>query len=455
MNVITTAIIAFLVFVIVIALIFIIKSFVTPKKLSNVQKFIKEGKFQAAEKAAKGLLAKNPRDFLAHYWLGKAYLEQKKADLAFMEFKTVNENSVFNGDIPEVSFRHTMAQLYQKFNDNTNALKEYLLLTKREPDNSENYYNAGICSEKENQLSSAILLYKKAIALNKRPPRAHAALGYLLFRNEQYEEALSEIKLSIKLNPDEFSNYYYLGKVLKAQNDFSSAIKAFEKSERSNEFRQRSLIEAGACYMEADQTANALENFQRAVKCSKDDASQETLYARYFLANCYEKTHSIEKAVEQWNKIFQHNKKFRDVASKLDEYRDIQSNDSLKEYLTSSQQAFTELCKKTAEKAYNLVAQKAESRPYGCRLLCTEENKDSWKNVRKQFFLIEFHRDSDPVDENKVRKAVEEIKTQGYYKGMIFSSSGFSNLAIQFAEGRPMILVNKEKLEIVLSNAGI
>ena len=455
MNVITTTIVAFLVVVIIFAVIFIVKSFAAPKKLGSVQKFMKEGKFQAAEKAAKAILSKNPRDYLTHYWLGRVYLAQKKDDLAFMEFKTVNENAIFNGDIPEVPFRHTMALLYQKFNDNTNALKEHLLLIKREPDNAENYYNAGICAEKENQVNNAVVMFQKAIALNKRHSKAHSALGHLLLRSEQYEDALSEIKLSIRLDPDEFSNYYYLGKALKERGEYSDAIKAFEKSERSNEFRQRALIETGACYMEVDQTANAQEHFQRAVQCSKDDSSQETLYARYFLANCYEKTHSIEKAVEQWNKIYLYNKKFRDVASKLEEYRDIQSNDSLKEYLTSSQQAFTELCIKTVQKAYNFMPQKSETKPYGCRLLCTEENKDTWKNVRKQFFLIEFHRDSDAVDESKVRQFVEEIKTQGYYKGMIFSSSGFSTLATQFAESRPVTLINREKLEIVLSKAGI
>ncbi|MCR5316707.1 MAG: tetratricopeptide repeat protein [Treponema sp.] len=455
MNVVTTAIVAFLVAVIIIALIFIVKSFAAPKKLGSVQKFIKEGKFQAAEKAARSLLSKNPRDYLTHYWLGRAYLAQKKDELAFMEFKTVNENAVFNGDIPEVSFRHTMAQLYQKFNDNTNALKEYLLLIKREPDNAENYYNAGICSERDNQMNNAMVMYQKAIALNKRHTKAHTALGYLMLRHEQFEDALSEIKLAIKLDPDEFSNYYYLGKVLKEQNDFSGAVKAFEKSERSNEFRQRALIEKGSCYMATDQTASAQENFQRAVQCSKDDSSQETLYARYFLADCYEKSHNIDKAVEQWNKIIQYNKRFRDVMSKLEEYRDIQTNDGLKEYLTSSQQPFIDLCTKMVEKAYSFIPQKVEARPYGCRLLCTEDNKDTWKNVRKQFFLIEFHRDSDAVEENKVRQVVEEIKTQGYYKGMIFSSSGFSNLAAQFAEGRPVTLINREKLEIVLTKAGI
>ncbi|MBQ1869730.1 MAG: restriction endonuclease, partial [Treponema sp.] len=131
MNVITTTIVAFLVAVIIFAVIFIVKSFATPKKLGSVQKFMKEGKFQAAEKAAKAILSKNPRDYLTHYWLGRVYLAQKKDDLAFMEFKTVNENAIFNGDIPEVPFRHTMALLYQKFNDNTNALKEHLLLIKR------------------------------------------------------------------------------------------------------------------------------------------------------------------------------------------------------------------------------------------------------------------------------------------------------------------------------------
>lgn len=455
MSVGTVVLIAFLVAFIIFISIIAVKSFISPKKLSSVQRLIKEGKYAQAQKTAKALIAKNPRDFLARYWLGNAYIADKKPELAFMEFKTVNQNALFNGDIPEAKFRHTMGELYSKFNEPANAVKEYLLLTKMEPNNAENFYNVGKCYELTGETSSAAGFYQKAISLNKKFAKAHTALGYLLYRNKQYADARKEIDLSIKLSPENYSNYYYLGKILKENKDYSAAIKALEKSERDPEFRQRALIERGSCYMMADQLDNAIEGFIRAVKSSKDDSSQETLYARYFLASCYEKSHNIEKAVEQWDKIYQKNKKFRDVGAKLTEYRDIQTNDALKEYLTSAPAAFVELCKKTAAYAFSLSPQKVEQTQYGCKILGTENNKDSWMNVRKQIFLVEFYRDTDTIEEDKVRKAADELKNQNYFKAIIFSSSGFSHAAMKFSEGRPVVLIGKEKLEVILSKAGV
>ena len=50
----------------------IFKSILSPKKIENIQKLIKQGKYPAAIKTAKAILSKNPRDFKAHYFLGKS-----------------------------------------------------------------------------------------------------------------------------------------------------------------------------------------------------------------------------------------------------------------------------------------------------------------------------------------------------------------------------------------------
>ena len=49
----------------------------------------------------------------------------------------------------------------------------------------------------------------------------------------------------------------------------------------------------------------------------KENINPETLYARYFLASCYEKIRMIDKAIEQWTIIYKRNKTFRDVSAKL------------------------------------------------------------------------------------------------------------------------------------------
>lgn len=455
MNLVTIIIFSFLLLVISLVAFLLIKSFITPKKLSDIKKLLKDGKIQQSQKIAKNIITKNPRDYVAHYWLGMCYMADNKPELAFIEFKTVNANGIFNGEIPEVEFRKNMAELYMRFNQPQEALKEYILLCKMEPTNADNYFNAGKIYESMGKGAVAMGYYHKAIGVNKRHGKAHAALGYLLFRSKQNAEAKKEIDLAIKLNPDSYVNYYYLGKLLKDGQDYSSALKAFEKAERDPDYKQRCLIERGACYMAVTQIDNAIVEFEHAIQVAKDEGSQETLFARYFLAACYEKVRKIEKAIEQWEKIFAKNKSFKDVATKLSEYKELQSNDNMKEYLTSGGTRFVEICKRIAFTGFSLVCQKSEETRYGCQMLCTEENKDNWMNVKQQVLLTEFYRDTEPLEDTVIRKVADTIKSMNYSKAIIFSSSEFTISAVKFAENRPIVLVGKEQLSSLLDKAGI
>ena len=451
MVIIIGVLIAFIAFV----SIMIIKGIATPSKPDGIEKLVKAGKYAQAQKAAKAIIAKDPRNYMAHYWLGKSYLADKRPELAFVEYKAVNENAVFNGDIPEVEFRKQMAELYQKYNQPEDALREYLLLTKMEPGNAENDYNVGKLYEQQGKAPMAMGFYQKALTTDKKHAKSYTAIGYLFYRSKQYNDAKKAIDTAIRLSPDNYSNYYYLGKILKDTKDYSGACKALEKAQRDPEFRQRSLIERGSCLMLAGQVDQAISEYERAVSASKDDSSQETMYARYFLASCYEKVRKIEKAIEQWEAIYKRNRQFRDVGAKLNEYKELQNNDSMKEYLTCSNAQFSEICKKIVKVGFGLECQKSEATQYGCQMLCTEGKNEGWMNVRQQIFLIEFYRETEPLEDGIVRKATDKIKTQGYTKGIIITSSDFTHSAIAFAESRPIQLVDKSALEKLLAKAGI
>lgn len=434
---------------------FIIKSTVTPRRLDSINKLIKQGKTGAAIKLAKSILAKNQRDYKAHYYLGKAYLADNKPELALMEFKIVNQNALFDSDMPEAEFRKEIAQLYMKFNQPDEALKEYLLLTKLEPREADHFFNAAKLFELRNKSDQAMGYYQKTIALNKKHVKAHASLGMLLYRAKQFNEAKKEIAYAISLNPNEFSSYFYLGKILKEAKDYPGAVDAFEKALRDPEFKQRALLERGSCFMAVDNPDKAFIEFDRAVKASKNDASQETLYSRYFLAACYEKMHKIDLAIAQWEKIYAKNHSFLDTSAKLSEYRDIQANDSMKEYLTCSSETFIEICKKIALTGFNLAPQKIEPTRHGCRMIATEAKNDNWMNNRQQLYYILFYREPEPIDDAEVRIIADEVKKQNYTKAIICTSAGFSRTATTFAENRPVELVNKNKFEAILSKSGI
>jgi tetratricopeptide (TPR) repeat protein len=94
------------------------------------------------------------------------------------------------------------------------------------------------------------------------------------------------------------------------------------KSTQDQEFKIRSLIETGTCYMSLRMMDRAIIELERAVKIVEDDAESDSLYARYFLGMCYEKTQEFAKAVAQWEKIYSQKKSFRDVGEKLIQYQE-------------------------------------------------------------------------------------------------------------------------------------
>lgn len=442
-----------LVIFIIALVIFIIKSSIAPKKVEAIPKLIKQGKTQNAIKIAKQIIAKDSKNYIAHYYLGKAYLKENKPELAIIEYKLVNENVLFGPQIDELDFRKEYAGLLIKYNQPQEALKNYLLLTKLEPQNAENYYNTGHLYEECNRYDIALGFMQKTVKLNARHAKAHAEIGLMQYRMKNYQEAKKEIDIALKLSPETYSSYYYLGKIEKDNKDLGAAIKNFEKAQRDPEIKQKAIIEHGSCFMLANRFDNAALDFQRAIDLDKENLNGETLYARYFLATCYEKSRKIDKAIEQWEQIYKRNKAFRDVSAKLSEYKDLQANDYLKDYLTCSNEEFCVICKNAVEKALKYQVISCDQKKWGCQITGVDKAQESWMSVRKQVFMFRFYREPNPVEDDMIRETLETLKTVNSVKGFMFSSSGYSNSGRHFAENRPVELVDKIKLEQILSAA--
>jgi tetratricopeptide (TPR) repeat protein len=199
----------------------------------------------------------------------------------------------------------------------------------------------------------------------------------------------------------------------------------------------------------------AIPEFDRAVRSITDEAGQDALYARYFLALCYEKTRDLDKAIAQWDKIYSVKKNFRDVGEKLSQYQELRSDDRMKDYLTSGSQDFIEICKAMAGQVLALQVKGAKSISNGCELIAIENDSAKWKNVRKVPRLLRFFRAPEPVDEPLLRNLLDDAKSQNMIQGIAVSSSGFSRSAQEFAESRPVELFNKEKLQELLQKTTI
>jgi tetratricopeptide (TPR) repeat protein len=300
---------------------YLIKTFLLPRRAAAAEGYLSKNKNLQAIKAGKAAIEKDPKDAEAHYSLGKALLAENRTEQALREFKSVSRLGIEGKNIPETEFRQTIAGLYLQHNESEEALKEYLLLIKLHPENPDYFYRAGKIFGDRNRTDLAEQYLGKAVSLNPREGCYHLAFGVALYQNKKIRDANTELENALKTDPSSGQIHYYIGKVHKDAKDYAGAIPSFEKAARDQEYRIRSLVELGSCYMSLKMVDKAVPELERAVNAIEEESGADSLYARYFLAMCYEKKQKYAEAVVQWEKIYAQKKNFRDVGEKLTKYQ--------------------------------------------------------------------------------------------------------------------------------------
>jgi tetratricopeptide (TPR) repeat protein len=427
---------------------FFVRNTLVPRRVEGIEKLLQQKKTNQAIRAVKQLLNRDQRHVDAHFLLGKAYLSEGKSELALMEFKLINRIGLFGKICTERVFRKLSGELYARFDHPDEALKEYLLLAKLEPNDADHYHAIGDLFERKGNADKAMAYYRKTLQLNERHMKAQHGIGRLYYKAKKLSEARDALMKALKTDPEEYQSHFTLGRVFKELGDSSSALRCFEKAQKMPSLKIKSLVERGGCYLKLQRYDQAEAEMKRAINLSEDDAAPEILYARYFLAICYEKTRQLDKALEQWEKIHAKRRSFRDVAAKLEQYQDLRQDDNMKDYLTVGDEGFRRLCVSATE-ALNLAARDVTPMPNGCQIVALE-TESKWRHVRQKPRLCWFFRLNESIGDSTVRQLLEQMKRQNISLGIIATSSTFSQRALEFAESRPIHLLGKEKLQQLL-----
>jgi tetratricopeptide (TPR) repeat protein len=300
---------------------YLVKTQLAMGREDSLEGLVKKGKFQKAVNAARSIIAKDGRNAEAHYYLGQAYLQQNRRDLAYREYKIVSQIGISGKLIPEEEFRSVMACLYGENNESQEALKEYLLLIKLNPKKSDYYCEAGKLFSGENRPDLAEQYLRRASNLSPRDSRFHFELGNQCYRNKKAREARAELETAVKCDPNNGQAHFSLGRLQKDAKDYAGALASFEKAAREEDLKIRALTERGNCCLAMKAPDKAIVELERAVQNITDDSQNDSLYARYFLGLAYEEKDEPEKAAAQFTKIYGIKKNFRDVGEKLTRYQ--------------------------------------------------------------------------------------------------------------------------------------
>ena len=425
-------------------LVYIVSSYVVPKKVEEIQKLIKEGKTKIAIKKLTQLLEKDNRDPYAHYLLAEAYRTEGNYQFAVIEYRQVLKFGRFDSKIKEVNIRSALVKIYKEKKSYEEARNELLILTKIDSSNFEVFFDLGVILFNLGHFDKAAGYFKNSTSLNAQHAQSFFYLGQISYKSGLFSDAKQYFINTIKLDQQNYQAHYFLGLALKQQDDIEWALKEFEISLKSDELKLKSLIARGMCFLEKSQFQKAAMEFERGVKFAKSGSDIE-LDIRYYLAECQEKVRDVQSAIANWERIFDVNPRFRDVQHKLALYAEFRQDDRIKDFIIAGLAQFELIARKiVAGMNLNIVDFEIIS-DIEIEVLAVE-SEGKWRNTRQSNKIIRINRATDILTDSYLRTIYETMKPRNATTVLIITTAELSPKALEFANTRPMNIKGKNEL---------
>jgi tetratricopeptide (TPR) repeat protein len=441
-------IISIIIIVPVIVLAIILKNVVFSSRLDKATKLMDGGNYSSASKELKGVISKNNANSKAHFLLGECYINLENYEWAMPEYRTVLKLGNFSSAYPEHKVRSRIAQIFLHYGKLEEAQKEFLLMTKLQPNNFMNYFNIGKIFQERNFLDNAYTYFKKALSINPKHIDSLFKAGEISYHQKRHADALIELQDALNLDNNYMKAHYYLGMIFLSNKNYLRAVKEFEFSSRDEEFKFASITQKGRAYFEHKDYDKAIIELERAVRLIKSETTV-SLAARYYLSLAYETKRQLDKAIEQWEAIANINPNYQDVQEKLANYSELRTDDKLKDFLIASQEDFNERCKAIIHYIGFEVVEMSSFKGVKADIIASE-SESKWRNTRKTKRVVKIFRTSDIIGESTIREVLEIMKGVGASKGMIVTTNKYSRQAVDYAQTRPIDLIDKDGLSKLL-----
>ncbi|HOY32337.1 MAG TPA: tetratricopeptide repeat protein [Bacteroidales bacterium] len=200
------------------------------EKADSTENDVQKQKYlDQAEKYLLKALEIYPQNSNALLLLGNAYFKKKEYEKSrdyYLKCLLLNPKNKFAlNNLKNVAIMANSDKLYGE------ALKNYNLLLKYEPENAESYFGLGVAYKGLNKFDSAILILNKAIQIKPDYVDAISKLGEIYGENlNMIDEAQQCFIKAINIDPGNVSSLENLGIVYGIRHDYEKSIYYFKKA---------------------------------------------------------------------------------------------------------------------------------------------------------------------------------------------------------------------------------
>ena len=176
-------------------------------------------------------------------------------------------------DTQNLPLRLALAHSYLWSGQSKNVLDVYHEILAIDPDSAEADMIAGEALDEMKDNAGATQMFRNAVNANPREPNVHFGLGYLLWSQKIYPEAMSEFKAELANDPDHFQATLYLADSHIQMNQFDEAQILLERAVRMEPSAALAHLDLGIVYTEADRKEDALRELTQAGKLTPSDVN--------------------------------------------------------------------------------------------------------------------------------------------------------------------------------------
>lgn len=446
---------AVLIAVIAGASLFIILSVVAGKLSGAKTKAPKNGKAKnssAIIKEASKKLQHDPNNIQALEALGSVYFEIPNYEKALPIYQRLLELQKVHPTIDEKStaLRYGICTFHT--NQFDLAMQAFATTLRNDPQNYDaNCYMGKVLIQKQDYEKAAIVL-KRAAKIDPEKTEVIENLGSALFLSKKYRESLPYLKKSVEINPENKEALFYLASAMNESGYGDKALKIFMHLRTHPQFGAKSCLAAGGIHDKQGAADKSIQDYEIALKLENvDQETQLTIY--YKLAHTLLAQHNIGKALSYLKQIQSITPSYRDVNALISRYQELNQNSNLQAYLMSGTSDFVALCRKFVSGFYPNSFIKIEDISVAAEsieVLCEVESA-KWTDTE----LFRFFRNTGAIGELYVRDLHSKIRDIKCDKAFCVTAGSFTEEAKKYVEGRPIDLIEKNKLIQVLKKIDI
>ncbi len=223
--------------------------------------FIKEQKYDEAEKLCRELIRQRPNYSDPYSYLGKIAVVRGKPDESIAYFK---EALRLNNEVCEV--HEDLASALETLGKLDEAAKHYQEVLRLRPEWYRYYISLGVIRAKQGELEQATSLFKKALEIHPDCADAYYNMGNVSALQGRMDEAAGYWIESLRIKPDQADVLENLGKILYQKGKVDDAIGYWKRSIQINPEQPDVYSNLGFALSKKGDINQAIEHYLKAVQ---------------------------------------------------------------------------------------------------------------------------------------------------------------------------------------------